>query len=99
MSGRVIERFETTIVDRRIIHDDRTISWDDADKRAGRRLDRRKAWAFVDGDLCEAVSWTQACSGCAYESEPRGSGCSECGHHGVTRESMWVPAANPGVQP
>ena len=92
MVGRVIERLGTTVVEQSIIHNDRPVSWDDADKRAGRRLDRRKAWAFVDGDLCEAVSWTQACSGCVYGFEPRGGGCSECAQHGVVRRSMWVPA-------
>lgn len=91
MSGRVIVRGETTIVDQRIIHDDQPLSWDEADKRAGFRLDRRKAWAFVEGELCEAVSWTQSCSGCNYESEARGGGCDECGYHGVVRNSMWVP--------
>ena len=89
--GSVIVRGETTIVDQMIYHDDQPITWEDADARAGRRLDRRRAWAFVEGTLCTSISWTQACSGCGYGFEDRGSGCSECGHHGVTREAMWVP--------
>lgn len=96
MSGRVIVRIKTAVVDQRIIHDDRPVSWADADKMAGRRLDRRKAWAFVEGELCELCSWTQACSGCSYGfeygSDNRGGGCHECGHHGVVRRSSWVPA-------
>ena len=92
MSGSVIVRGETRVVDQRIYHDDQPISWEEADQRAGRRLDRRKAWAFVNGDLCETASWTQSCSGCSDSMDERGMGCSECGHHGVVRESMWVPA-------
>lgn len=93
MTGSVIVRGETTIDDRGYIHhDDQPISWDEADKRAGRRLDRRKAWAFVEGQLCESATWTQACSGCAYGFEERGGGCHECGYHGVVRCAQWVPA-------
>lgn len=91
VSGSVVERGETTIVDQIIHHDDRPITWEDADERAGFRLDRRKAWAFVEGALCETVSWTQSCSGCTYGFEKRGGGCHECGHHGVVRQAMWVP--------
>jgi hypothetical protein len=92
--GRVIERGETTIGDDGLIyHDDKPLTWEEADARAGRRLDRRKAWAFVKGQLCEAISWTQACSGCSYDNgfDARGGGCEECGYHGVRRESMWLP--------
>lgn len=92
MTGSVIVRGETAIIDGRIHHDDQPLSWEDADERAGRRLDRRKAWAFVQGELCESVSWTQACSGCSYGFEDRGGGCDECGYHGRVRRGQWVPA-------
>jgi hypothetical protein len=92
MSGSVIVRGETTVVDGLIYHDDSPLPWDAADARAGRRLDRRKAWAFVEGQLCELIRWTQACSGCRYGFEERGGGCSECGHHGIVRNAMWCPA-------
>jgi hypothetical protein len=93
MSGSVIIRGETTIVDGLIYHDDQPISWDAADEKAGFRLDRRKAWAFVEGRLSELIRWTQACSGCSYQFEPRGGGCDECGYHGVVRNGCWVPAS------
>lgn len=90
MSGSVIVRGETTIIDQRIHHYDQPISWDEADCRAGFRLDRRKAWAFVDGQLCESLSWTASCSGCSYP-DGTNEGCSECGYHGKVRSGMWVP--------
>ncbi len=93
MSGSVIVRGETTIEDGLICHDDQPLSWVEADERAGRRLDRRKSWAFVEGGLCESVSWSQSCSGCTYGFEERGAGCPECGHQGRVRKSMWVPAS------
>jgi hypothetical protein len=90
--GRAIERGETTIGDDGLIyHDDKLLTWAEADTRAGRRLDRRKAWAFVEGQLSESISWTGACSGCTYGFDPRGSGCRECGYSGVRRQSMWIP--------
>ncbi|NPD16265.1 hypothetical protein HOY34_13780 [Xinfangfangia sp. D13-10-4-6] len=83
-----------TISDDGLIHyAERAITWPEADEMAGRRLDRRKAWAFIDGELCDCVSWTAACSGCSDEvGAARGGGCSECGYHGVSRQAMWVPA-------
>lgn len=91
MSGSVVERFGTTIVDGLIHHDDRSVAWADADQRAGFRLDRRKAWAFIEGRLGESVRWVQSCSGCSYGFESRGGGCDECGYHGVVRCAMWMP--------
>lgn len=91
MSGSVVVRGETTITEGRICHDDQPLAWTDADQKAGFRLDRRKSWAFVEGGLCESVSWTAACSGCTYGFEARGSGCHECGYHGVVRHATWIP--------
>jgi hypothetical protein len=95
MPGSVIVRGETRIIGGRIHHDDKQITWSEADALAGRRLDRRKSWAFINGELCDAISWTQNCSGCAYDDgyhSIRGDGCQECGYHGVVRNSQWVPA-------
>lgn len=90
----VIERHGHTI-DAGVIHyDDRPLSWDEADKLAGRRLDRRKNWAFIDGRLCDSVTYTINCSGCSYDTDygsSRGGGCEECGYHGVVRCSEWIP--------
>lgn len=99
MSGSVIERGETKIVDGLIFHDDQPIEWDEADKRAGFQLDRRRAWAFVNGELCECIRWTQACSGCScdcgdgYGCSHGAGGCSECGYQGVVRQGMWLPVS------
>lgn len=94
MTGSVIVRGETTIgEDGSIHHDDQPLTWEEADARAGRRLDRRRNWAFVEGNLCKSVSWTQSCSGCSESYDRRGFGCDECGYHGVVRSGAWVPAS------
>ncbi|VXC62627.1 conserved hypothetical protein [Sphingomonas sp. AX6] len=98
MAGSVIIRAGTSTVDQRIIHDDRPVSWEEADRLAGRRLDRRKAWAFVEGQLCESVQWTEGCSGCTYGFEDRGGGCDECGYQGRVRNGMWVQAEIAGSE-
>jgi hypothetical protein len=41
MTGSVIVRGETEIIDQHIIHHDTPLSWEEADQRAGFRLDRR----------------------------------------------------------
>jgi hypothetical protein len=74
-----------------IIHDDRPISWRTADRIARRRLDRRKNYAVIKGQVCSAINWTQGCSGCGDGSGTKGGGCHECGYHGVVRNSMWMP--------
>ncbi len=91
MTGSVIVRGGTAIIDDRLVHDDNPLPWPEADLRAGFRLDRRKSWAFIEGRLCYSASWTAACSGCAYGFEERGAGCHECGHTGRRRQGMWVP--------
>ncbi|WP_172493493.1 hypothetical protein [Gluconobacter oxydans] len=97
------------IVDGAIIHNDRAMTWEEADKRAGFRLDRRKSWAFIPDrhalgipELCEAISFTMACSGCD-DSESMycasaGGGCRECGYTGKRRQrcfAPYVPAGDP----
>ncbi|WP_285020283.1 hypothetical protein [Novosphingobium sp. fls2-241-R2A-195] len=94
MTGRAIVRGETTIEAGGVIHhDDQPLSWEEADTRAGRRLDRRRNWAFLEGKLCVTVSWTQPCSGCSEGYGRRGFGCDECGYHGKVRNACWVPAS------
>lgn len=94
MAGSVIIRDGHSITEDGVIrYADRLIEWSEADDLAGIRLDRRKAWAFVDGELCECVRWSQGCSGCNGElAGDRGFGCTECGYHGIVRQAMWVPA-------
>jgi hypothetical protein len=82
----IIERHGHTIDAAGIIHyDDRPVSWDRADEIAGRRLDRRKSYAIINGQVCSSVRWTQQCSGCD------GGGCRECGHQGKVRREHWLP--------
>ncbi|MFT8354076.1 MAG: hypothetical protein ABF617_05680 [Gluconobacter japonicus] len=106
MSGSVIMRTGHEVVDGKIIHNDQAMSWEEADKRAGFRLDRRKSWAFIPNkhdlgipELCEMISFTRACSGCE-DSESMypsavGAGCHECGYTGKSRETCFVPFCRP----
>ena len=91
------------IVDGNIVHNDRVMTWEEADKRAGFRLDRRKNWAFIPDtnqiglpELCEQVSYSTECSGCAnhedfHSLDGKGAGCSECGYTGRSRQIDFVP--------
>ena len=89
--AKAIIRHGHTVDERGYIHYDETaLDWPDADTKAGFRLDRRKNWAFVDGELCESIGWTESCSGCVYP-DGTNEGCSECGYHGRVRSGMWVP--------
>ena len=63
----------------------------DAEAVAGHRLDRRCNYAVIDGEVCRLATWTQACSGCVYGNDDRGSGCPECGHTGKHRVRMYLP--------
>lgn len=93
MTGKVIERLETSVDDAGLIqHNERPATFAAADALAGHRVDRRKTYAIVEGKLCESAKWTAACSGCTGEYGPdRGSGCHECGFTGRSRQAMWVP--------
>lgn len=91
----VIERHGHTIDAAGYIHyDDRPTTYERADQLAGRRLDRRRSYAIIDGQVTESCQWSQACSGC-YEGHNIGSGtgigCRECGHTGRRRSGSWVP--------
>lgn len=89
--AKAIIRHGHTVDERGYIHYDETgIDWLEADAKARFRLDRRKNWAFVDGELCESVHWSQGCSGCCGGFESRGMGCSECGYQGIVRSGAWV---------
>lgn len=95
--GSVIERRATTVRDGCIEHDDRPSTFDRAEAICGHRLDRRKRYAIIDGDVCTIVQWSDTCSGC-YERDhdypdhnARGMGCPECCYRGRVRRSQWVP--------
>lgn len=78
--------------------DDIPSTYDRADKIAGIKLDRRKKYAIINGEVCESASWTRPCSGCSCANEypcdcciERGAGCHECGYTGKRIESHWIP--------
>jgi hypothetical protein len=77
-----------------IHHDDRPATYEQADRQAGRRLDRRRNYAIIDGLVAESCQWSHACSGC-YEGHNidsgTGNGCNECGYTGRRRSGAWVP--------
>ena len=92
----VIQRHGHTMIDKDgyIHYDDRPATYEQAEKIAGQRLDRRKNYAIIDGRVAELVSWSRACTGC-YEGHDSysatGNGCSECGYTGRRRQASWVP--------
>jgi hypothetical protein len=91
----VIERHGHEIDAKGFIHyDDRPSTYEAAERIAGVRLDRRRNYAIIDGEVCDSGSWSVACSGCheGYGNEAsKGHGCRECGYTGRRRESMWLP--------
>lgn len=77
-----------------IRYDDRPSTYAAADRLAGRRLDRRRNYAIIDGAVHEAAQWSQACSGCYSGRDVTygvGNGCSECGYTGRRRSGFWAP--------
>lgn len=64
---------------------DTPAAWEEADKLAGKRVDRRRAYCILRDELCELATGTDECSGCY------GQGCHECGYQGKRRQGMWWP--------
>jgi len=90
--ARCIERHGYEVDDNGVIHyDDREVSYEHVEQIAGRRLDRRKNYAVIDGQVAEAATWTVACTGCSETLEGVGHGCSECGYTGRRRGGCWFP--------
>lgn len=86
MAGSVIERVIIDIDDDGVIHyDDQSCTWERAEEIAGRKLDRRRSYAIIHGEVRWLIHWTDRCSGC------EGSGCSECGHTGKSRQGWYAP--------
>lgn len=96
----VIERRGHSIDERGFIHyDDRPSTYEAAEQIAGKRLDRRRDYAIIDGMVCDLVRWSMACSGCYEGGEilhGAGHGCSECGHTGRARHASWIPLTEGG---
>lgn len=70
---------------------DRVTTYEHLERRFSRKLDRRRNYCVVNGELCEAGYWTEGCSGCNGFGPQAGSGCHECGYRGNVRVSMWIP--------
>ena len=70
-------------------------TYERAEAVAGRRLDRRRAYAIIDGRVHRLVRWSEDCSGCTeYSMGYRifgPAGCDECGYTGKRRRREWVP--------
>ena len=82
--GSVIERKGHTIDSEGFIHyADIPATWDQADKMAGHRVDRRRSYLIADGKLRFLLRWSSSCSGCG------GSGCRECGYKGKSRHCWY----------
>lgn len=107
MSGSVIMRTSHEEVEGSIIHNDRAMSWEEADKRAGFRLDRRRSWAFIPHEndsgvpeLCSLVTFSRSCCDCTdedpYRAGAKGWGCSACGYTGRCRAAYFVPHTHAG---
>lgn len=89
----------------------RAITWRQAERIYGMRLDRRRRYALDGKRLLETITHTQSCSGCfeggeymglahnyLYDDKANcrvGSGCSECGHTGKRRFTEYVPFTPP----
>lgn len=83
--AKVIERVSSSVLaDGTLYYDDRESTLSRAEAIAGRRLDRRRNYAIIEGEVREYASWSRTCTGC------EGGGCRECGYCGRVREAMWV---------
>lgn len=83
------------------------ITWRQAERLAGERVDRRRAYARDGRQLLELCKATLSCSGCfeggeygglahnySYDEKAGchvGIGCNECGFTGKSRLVTWVP--------
>jgi len=84
--SKVIERLGTTIDEHGYIHhNDQPAPFEYAELLAGIKLDRRKNYAIINGEVCESAEWTMECTSC------EGGGCYECGYQGKVRRAQWVP--------
>jgi hypothetical protein len=74
----------------------RLLAVDEAESLFGGKLDRRRRYALLLGDVCEHSSYVVPCSGCAcdcgdgYPCEHEGCGCHECGYTGRRRYTDWL---------
>jgi len=88
------------VVDGKIIYNETGITYAKAEKLCGIKLDKRRGYRIIDGELCSLANWTSPCTGCSpddpYWTGNRGGGCSECGGSGKRRHGGWVPVISDG---
>lgn len=94
----VIERHGHSVDVEGLIHyHESSSTYEQAERIAGRKLDRRRNYAIIEGEVCESASWTDDCSGCTdigdYGTKYGPTGCTECGYTGKRRNSQWIPIA------
>lgn len=99
MSGKVIKRrftFNKYNQIKEVI--DETSTYSVAEKIAKKRLDHRRNYAIINGQVCVFEQFTRPCSGCSCDGEypcsccnERGAGCEECGYTGKVRSGYWMP--------
>lgn len=74
-----------------IRHDETPSTYEEAERIAGRRLDRRRSYCIIKGKVCFGVSWSSRCGNCGEGmSGDKGYGCRECGYTGRIRQGMWM---------
>ena len=73
--------------------DPRQVAVAEAERVAGRRIDRRRAYSVIDGKVCIRVTFSTDCSGCVTDDfwDGRLLGCHECGFTCRRRVEQWVP--------
>ena len=95
----VIIRHGSGVNENGVYHQDEPSTYEHAEKVAGHRLDRRRKYAIIDGQVHELARWTEECSGCTEYSMGHKiygpAGCHECGYTGKRRHQMWVPTRDP----
>lgn len=105
--GKVQIQIEIHINEESYEYEEEDSTYEHAESIVGVKLDRRKNYMIIDGEVCQMATWTHSCSGCCeagdyggllhrykYDEKARchiGAGCHECGYHGKVRTSMWVP--------
>ena len=91
----VIERVFDKENDGSITISDQPSTYEAAEKIADHKLDRRRCYAIIEGDVHCLARWSSACTGCCddneYSAPYAGGGCPECGYQGRIINSMWIP--------
>lgn len=96
---KVICRQVTQCEDGRTILDDTPATIEEADRLAGRRLDRRMRYMILDNEVRVLIHWTGGCSGCRSDYDGSQLGCDECGYTGKRRQFWYAPLDKSVAEP